>query len=343
VPKKRRRAKIPTPAWDRPRGTIGSRLLGRGFQFYGLVVVLLLAGAALGWPAYGFLADELEKRNRPGSTAVQVEDTRYRLDYFASRLTMYVDQNGGPAVVQATSALPAVSDILIQEEIVRRFAGELDVTATDDEIREEIASRLGITADDESFDVVFQQELVRSELSETDYLQMIEAVVVTDKLRETFLAEVPASADSVHYRQIVVSEQDIAHDIKQQIEAGGDFAALAAESSLDPETKDDGGDVGWVPRGVLDSQTEELLFLLEPGEITTLPIGSAALIIEMLEKDGDHPVEEDQKEPLAARLFDEWIQEQQQPIEVQNFVLSENSKCNWAVGQAFGIDYDCGI
>ncbi len=339
MPKKGRRAKIPTPTWDRPRGTIGSRLLGRGFQFYGAVVVGLLIAGGLGFVVYGFGAEELEKRGRPGSTAIQVEDTRYRLDYFASRLIMYVDQSGGQGVVQPTSALPAVSDILIQEEIVRRFAGEKDVTATDDEIREEIASRLGITADDESFDVVFEQELVRSELSETDYRQMIEAAVVTNKLREQFLADVPASAESVHYRQIVVSEQAIADDIKQQIEAGGDFAALAAENSLDPATKDNGGDAGWVPRGVLDSQTEELLFPLEPGEIITLPIGSAALIIEMLKKDGDHPVEEDQKEPLAARLSGDWIEDKKQTLSIVNNMdvrgNFDEGKVQWAIDHAY--------
>jgi foldase protein PrsA len=348
VPKKRRRAKIPTPAWERPRGTIGRRLLGRGFQFYGAVAVVAVTvvgvGVIVGAIGYIEVADELEKRGRPGSTAIQVEDARFRLDYFASRMTMYVDQSGGQGVVQPPSALPAVSDLLIQEEIVRRFAGEKDVTVTDDEIREEIASRLGITADDESFDDVFQQELLRSELSETDYRQMIEAAVVTDKLREKFLAEVPASADSVHYRQIVVSEPEKADELVAEIEAGGDFAALAAQDfNLDFANKEEGGDVGWVPRGVLDASAAELIFPMEVGEITVIPTPGGMLVIEILEKAGDHPVEEDQKEPLAARLFDEWIQEKQQPIEVQNFVLSENSKCNWAVGQAFGIDFDCGI
>ncbi len=339
MPKKQRYAKIPTPAWERPRGTIGSRVMGRGFQFYGAVVVGLLIVGGLGFVVYGFGADELEKRGRPSSTAIQVEDTRYRLDYFASRLTIFVDQSGGQGVVQPTSALPAIADLLIQEEIVRRFGGEKDVTVTDDEIREEIASRLGITADDESFDVVFQQELVRSELSETDYRQMIEAAVITDKLQEKFLAEVPASAESVHYRQIVVSEQATADDIKQQIEAGGDFAALAAESSLDPATKDVGGDVGWVPRGVLDTQTEELLFPMEVGEITVIPTPRGVLVIEILEKASDHPVEEDQKEPLAARLFNDWIEDKKQSVSIVNNMdvrgNFDEGKVQWAIDRAY--------
>jgi len=339
VPKKRRRAKIPTPAWERPRGTIGRRLLGRGFQFYGAVLVGLLIVGGLGFVVYGFGAQELEKRGRPGSTAIQVEDTRYRLDYFSHRLTMYVDQSGGPGVVQPEDALTAVSAVLIREDIARRFAGELEVTATDDEIREEIASRLGITTDDESFDVVYQQELARSGLSEADYRQMVEAAVLTNKAQEKFLAEVPKSAESVHYRQIVVSEQAAAEDIRKQIEDGADFAKLAAKNSLDTATKDKGGDVGWVPRGVLDASTEELIFPLKVGEITLIPSTAGALLIEMLKKDDDHPVEEDKKEPLAVRALANWLEEKRQSLSiVNNMDVSGNfdqGKVEWAIDRAF--------
>jgi len=338
VPKKRRRAKIPTPAWERPRGTIGRRLLGRGFQFYGAVLVGLLIAGGLGFVVYGFGADELEKRARPGSTAIQVEDTRYRLDYFASRLTMYVDQSGGQGVVQPSSALSAVSGLIIREEIVRRFAGELEVTATDDEIREGIASRLGITADDESFDVVFRQELARTGISEPDYRQMAEAAVVTDKLGEKFLAEVPESAESVHYRQIVVSEQATAEDIRGQIEGGADFAALAAENSLDTATKDKGGDVGWVPRGILSASTEELIFAMKVGEITVIPTPAGVMVIEMLEKDDDHPVQEDRKEPFAARLLADWIDEKKLSLSIVNNMdpnSGDPDKISWVVNRAY--------
>lgn len=341
MPKKRRRAKIPTPAWERPRGTIGRRLLGRGFQFYGAIVVAVLIAGGVGFVLYGFTADEVEKRGRPGSTAVQVEDTRFRLDYFADRLTMYVDQNGGPGIVLPSSALPSVSDLLIQEEVVRRFAGELDVTATDDEISEDIASRLGITADDESFDVVFQQELARSGLSETDYRQMVEAAVISDKLRQKFLADVPESAESVHYRQIVVGEPAKADELLAEIEGGADFAALAAEDlNLDVVNKENGGDVGWVPRGVLDASTEELVFALQPGDLSEpIPTARGVLIIEMLEKDDDHPVGDDRKEPLADRLFADWVAEKKQSLSIVNNVdvrgNFDQDKVGWLVNRVY--------
>ncbi|TET96317.1 MAG: hypothetical protein E3J29_05695 [Dehalococcoidia bacterium] len=342
MPKKRRRGKIPTPAWERPRGTIGSRLMGRGFRFYGAVVVGALLVMGLGIIGYAFWNDYWEERGRPGSTAIQVEDTHYRLDYFASRLTMYVDQVSAqnPAAAQPDSALPAVSALLIQEETVRRFAGEMEVTATDDEIREEIASRLGITADDESFDLVLQQQLAGMDLSETDYRQMIEAAVVTNKLREKFLAEVPASAESVHYRQILVSEPEKADELVAEIEGGADFAALAAQDfNLDFANKEKGGDVGWVPRGVLGTQTEELLFVMEPGQIQTDLTPAGVAVVEMLEKDGDHPVEENQKEPLAFRVLADWIDEKKQSLSIVNNMDivggGDQGKIEWALNRAY--------
>jgi foldase protein PrsA len=340
VPKKRRQAKIPTPAWERPRGTIGSRVLGRGFQFYGTVVITILIGLALAIVGYGFLADYLETQGRPGSTALQVDDTRYRLDHFTNRLKMYVDQNGGPSVVEPETALPAVSGLLTREEIVRRFAGEFDITASEEEILQEIAIRLGITADDESFDVVFQQELARSGLSELEFRDMIEAAVLQVKLMEMFEAELSLSAESVRYRQILVGTNEDAEEIRDKIEAGEDFAALAAEKSLDVGTKDSGGEVGWVPRGVLDASTEELVFALESNEITTIPLPQGVVVIEMQEKAEDREVEETQRAPLARRAFDSWVQEKSQSLDIVISVIPgadnyDQKKAEWAVDRAY--------
>ena len=340
MPKKRRQAKIPTPAWDRPRGAIGSRVLGRGFQYYGAVVIGLLLVAALGVIGYGVVINELENRARPGSTAVQVDETRFRLDHFSNRLRMFVDENGGPGVVDRVAALSQVPALLIQEEIVRRFAGELDITASEEEILEEIATRLGITADDETFDVVFQQELARSGLSELEFRDMIEASVLQTKLLAMFEAELSSSAESVRYRQILVSTDETAQEIRDQIEAGEDFAALAAENSLDVETKDSGGEVGWVPRGVLEASAEELVFAMEPNEITTIPLPQGVVVIEMQEKAEDREIEESQIAPLAASALVDWVREKREALDIVISVIPgadnfDEKKAEWAVDRAY--------
>ena len=340
MPKRRRQAKIPTPAWDRPRGTIGSRVLGRGFQFYGAVAISMLIGLALAIVGYAFLADYLETQGRPGSTALRIDDTRYRLDHFTNRLKMYVDQNGGPGGVDQITALSQVPAILIQEEIVRRFAGEFDITASEEEILQEISIRLGITTDDDTFEVVFQQELTRSGLSELEFRDMIAALVLQTKLLEMFEAELSPSAESVRYRQILVSTEETAQEIRDKIEAGEDFAALAAENSLDVETRDSGGEVGWVPRGVLDASTEEDVFALEPNEITTIALPQGVVVIEMQEKAEDREVEETQRAPLASRALADWVQEKRETLDIVINVVPgadnyDEEKAAWAVERAY--------
>lgn len=49
--------------------------------------------------------------------------------------------------------------------------------------------------------------------------------------------------------------------------SGGDFAAIAAEHSEDPGSKDNGGDLGWFGRGQMVAEFENAVFASKPGEI----------------------------------------------------------------------------
>jgi foldase protein PrsA len=253
---------------------------------------------------------------------------------------MYVGQFGGQGAdaAQPTSALPAVATLLIQEEVVRRFAGERNVTASEQEVTDAIATRIGGKVDDPNFDLIFQQEVVRSGLSEDEYRRMVEASVLADKLRTEFEKQVPATADSAHFRQILVGSDAKAQEIRDKLGAGEDFATIAAQNSLDSATKDAGGDVGWVPKGVLDASQEELIFALKPKELTTIPIAQGVFVVEMLEKDAAHEVEDDQKSSLAIRAFREWVEEKKKSVTIVNNMdlgSGDSKKIEWAVTRAY--------
>jgi peptidyl-prolyl cis-trans isomerase D len=55
--------------------------------------------------------------------------------------------------------------------------------------------------------------------------------------------------------------------VVERLEAGEEFAALAAEVSDDTGTAASGGDLGWVARGVLPDAFDAAVFALEPGDI----------------------------------------------------------------------------
>lgn len=56
--------------------------------------------------------------------------------------------------------------------------------------------------------------------------------------------------------------------LRQQLEEGADFAALAREHSQDPGTADQGGELGWVDRGAFAGTLAEAVFALSVGEVT---------------------------------------------------------------------------
>ena len=66
-----------------------------------------------------------------------------------------------------------------------------------------------------------------------------------------------------------IKAQERAEDIFERIQQGEDFSALAKEYSEDPGSKEEGGDLGWFPRGVMIEEFERVVFdELKEGEIS---------------------------------------------------------------------------
>lgn len=68
-------------------------------------------------------------------------------------------------------------------------------------------------------------------------------------------------------RQIVLPSAEDARAVHAQIEKGADFARLAREKSIDPSAAK-GGDLGFFAKGELDSEAEEAIRKLAPGEVS---------------------------------------------------------------------------
>ncbi|MGH8026870.1 MAG: peptidyl-prolyl cis-trans isomerase [Pseudoxanthomonas sp.] len=85
------------------------------------------------------------------------------------------------------------------------------------------------------------------------------------RLASHILISVPADADAAAQK---AAEQKIAALAAQAKAPGADFAALAKANSQDPGSKDSGGDLGWVDRGVMVKPFDDALFAMKAGEIS---------------------------------------------------------------------------
>ena len=85
------------------------------------------------------------------------------------------------------------------------------------------------------------------------------------RLASHILINVPAGADAATQK---AAEQKVAALAAQAKQPGADFAALAKANSQDPGSKDSGGDLGWVERGVMVKPFDDALFAMKAGEIS---------------------------------------------------------------------------
>jgi peptidyl-prolyl cis-trans isomerase C len=162
---------------------------------------------------------------------------------------------------KASSELTAEEREQVKEELVRVAViaqqAEKDGLARDPEV----ATRLELTRLN-----LLQQAAAQKYLKER---QPTEAEMRAEF--ETQLAATPLV--EYHARHILVSSQETAQKIIDQLKAGGNFATLAKRFSGDKSTAQKGGDLGWFPPDAMGNKNfADAVGLLKNNEITSTPI-----------------------------------------------------------------------
>lgn len=103
------------------------------------------------------------------------------------------------------------------------------------------------------------------------------------------LLEVKADADAA----AIAAAQEKAQSLRERLDAGEDFAALATAESNDVASAKQGGDLGWFGRGVMDPAFEAAAFALAEGELS-VPVRSSF---------GFHLIKVQEIRPESTRSF----------------------------------------
>ncbi|HPT84099.1 MAG TPA: peptidylprolyl isomerase [Limnochordia bacterium] len=164
---------------------------------------------------------------------------------------------------------------LIQRELVRQKAEELQVTVDEQEFAETyelITAQFGGPAN-------LQLMLAQNGLSEAQFQDQIRFSMLVTALTK---AEVQVSEEellrwfeenrrfydqpfAVEVSHILVETEELARELLAQLENGADLAALAQEHSLDPGTAPQGGYLGLITEGLTVPEFEEAAFSLDIG------------------------------------------------------------------------------
>lgn len=114
-------------------------------------------------------------------------------------------------------------------------------------------------------------------LAQADVVQYLKDHQPTDAQLQGAYQEQVKDVDTHEYkaRHILVKDAALAKDIIAQLGKGGSFASLAKKYSMDPGSKDKGGELGdWFPGSSMVPEFSAALATLKKGEYTRQPVQS---------------------------------------------------------------------
>lgn len=156
------------------------------------------------------------------------------------------------ALADEQNVRQSILDEMIQQELLTRIAREEGLGVDPAEIDKQIEQRkqfAGMGGMEAAEMTAEEEAALREELTQQQLVLQVVAKHTT--------------ADMFNSRHILVEDEATAKEVLAKLEAGEDFAKLAAEYSTDPGSKDKGGTYGWVAKGNFVPEYEEAAFTAE--------------------------------------------------------------------------------
>ncbi|HUS70347.1 MAG TPA: peptidylprolyl isomerase [Anaerolineae bacterium] len=244
-------------------------------------------------------------------------------------------------------------DGLIQEELIRQAAQEAGVSVSPQEIDRQIEQEFGYSQEEPTavpspstdtitstaeisptevptpmtrarFEELYGDFLTNLKngtgLSEAEYRDIVEVTLLGGKMEEYVGQQVPTSEPQIRVRHILLDTEEEAQAVLQRLEDGEDFAALATEVSTDTVSAEMGGDLGWIPKGEMDTAFDEVAFNLPVGEISDVvetPRGFHIILVE--ERDDDRELDAEILDQRRRDTFQVWLVDLEAEAEIERF------------------------
>ncbi|MFC2005551.1 peptidylprolyl isomerase [Chloroflexota bacterium] len=238
---------------------------------------------------------------------------------------------------------------LANEQIIKLMAPTFGITVTPQEIDNALlytASTENITSNvtdnysgtyltESEFKTWYRQRLNDNGLSDAEYKELTRTNLLATKLQQYLSQRVPTIAEQIHLNVIVVANSSDAANAKARIQSGESFADVASEVSLDTESKDQGGDIGWLPRGILPF--DNTTFALSVGEVSdamavdpTAPGTSQYLLFMVSEKTDVREIDDTSLQVLRSRALSNWLlQEVPSHSIILNYDFNDSANQAW--------------
>lgn len=285
----------------------------------GLIVVLIIA-LSIGGISFG--GCEAKKDADQSKQLVGVNNMKVTENALNTRISIF-KMFYGPTVESAETKTK-ILDQLVEEALLVQDAAQLKITVSPEELKKEYGLFSEQLQGQYESKEKMAEELKTFKLTDADLKAFIERYLLIQGVYKKVTEKIDVTAqelskyydehktefvdeESVKARHILVQTKEEAQKILSQLKSGVDFPDLAKKSSIDPGSKESGGELPVFARGEMYEEFETVAFSLEPGKLSGVVQTPA----------GYHVIKLEQKFPEKQQAFEE-VKDQ-----IKEFLLEE--------------------
>ena len=295
--------------------------------------------------------EELKSRDPPLSkdyrdwVRAEMLINRLRDEYFDQKVPVFAEQRHIMAMfLESESRADEVRIRLENGEDFAELAGELSL----DSMSKAEGGDLGLHPKD-VFTILLGDSLVSDYAFDAEEEVLRPPIYDEDRAKNVGywiirILEEKEDSDEIHVHTILLGSAEEAHMVKARLDAGEDFAELASELSRH-ESKENGGDLGWITPGMISSDFSEFVFsrILGVGELSdpvhdgTITTKDGYWLVKILDIDDDKKIEDEDRDMLKSKVLNEWVSSlwDDPENEVDDSYLTDERK-EWAIQKAMG-------
>jgi parvulin-like peptidyl-prolyl isomerase len=238
-----------------------------------------------------------------------------------------------------------VLDTMIDDALIRQAADDLGIQVSETELDEYIAEAFGYypngtptplptlegspTQETPSEEVptatVYTEDAFKQDYQDTmasykqsinitegEFREIVSAEILRRKVSDEITKDLPREEEQIRASHILVDTEEEAQEVISRLEAGEEFADLAAEVSTDTGSGANGGDLGWFGRGRMVPEFEEAAYNLEIGEISEPIQSDFGWHIILKQDQGIQAIDDATYNQIASTFFNDWLAEQRE-------------------------------
>lgn len=243
-----------------------------------------------------------------------------------------ISQSSFDQKLEGTPMARTVLQQLVQDVLIEQYAKNNNITVTDQEISDR-ETQLKQNFPSGSWD----QMLASRGLTETDVHAALREQIILDKALAKDVKITPAQikdyfdknhaqydkAEQVTARHILVPSLVLAQKVEADLKSGKNFADEAKQYSIDPGSKDKGGDLGTFKRGQMVPAFDKVAFSQPIGQISA-PVKSP-FGFHIIQVQAHIPAQKATLASATPQIVEALTQQQEAPL-IQPFLQNLQSK-----------------